>query len=106
MHLRDSKSGEQVRPVGRAALAVLDTVPRREDSPWVFPGSGDGHFVGLPKVLDRVATRAGLADVSAHVLRHSFASVAAANTVAARIAGLLDPTPDGDVVRLRPQDTG
>lgn len=81
--------------------------------------------------------RAKLTDVSAHVLRHSFASVAeevglsqmtiagllghrvpgvtarythlpdsalvaAANTVAARIAGLLDPTPEGDVVRLRP----
>jgi len=141
VHLRDSKSGEQVRPIGRAALAVLDMMPRREDSPWAFPGSGDGHFVGMPKVLDRVAMRAKLTDVSAHVLRHSFASVAeevgmsqmtiagllghsvpgvtarythlpdsvlvaAANTVAARIAGLLDPAPAGDVVTLRPPAIG
>ena len=33
-------------------------------------------FVGLPKVLERVCRRAGLEGVSAHVLRHTFASVA------------------------------
>ena len=52
--------------------------PHREDSPWIFPADhGDGHFVGLPRVLKRLCARAGIEDVSLHTLRHSFAAVAA-----------------------------
>jgi integrase len=45
---------------------------------WLFPADrGDGHFVGLPKVLARVCRQAKLGGVTLHTLRHSFASVAA-----------------------------
>jgi site-specific recombinase XerD len=45
---------------------------------WLFPAErGDGHFVGLPKVLARVCRRAKLDAITLHTLRHSFASVAA-----------------------------
>ena len=45
---------------------------------WVFPASHvDGHFVGFPKVLERICARAGLEGVTIHVLRHSFAATAA-----------------------------
>ena len=36
----------------------------------------EGHFVGVVRVLERVCAKAGLKDVTPHVLRHTFASVA------------------------------
>jgi integrase len=51
--------------------------PGGADSPFVFPADwGDGHFIGIVRVLDRVCARAKLADVTPHVLRHTFASIA------------------------------
>lgn len=73
--LPDTKTGTQIRAVGKSAFISLCL--RRTDD-WVFPaGRGDGHFVGLPKCLDRVCAEAGIHGVSAHTLRHTFASVAA-----------------------------
>jgi integrase len=52
--------------------------PKRDDSPFVFPADwGDGHFIGVVRVLDRICARAGIKDVTPHVLRHTFASVSA-----------------------------
>jgi integrase len=74
----DTKSGAQLRPIGAAAVALLDALPRTEGARFVFPADrGDGHFVGLPRVLARICARTGLAGVTVHVLRHSFAAVAA-----------------------------
>lgn len=89
LRLSDTKSGPQVRPIGAAALAVLDDVTPRDG--WVFPACrGDGHFVGAPKLLGRVAAAAGLDHVNVHALRHSYASAAAALGYSpAVIAGLL-----------------
>ena len=73
----DTKSGAQVRPIGRVALDTLATLGN-DRGPWVFPAErGDGHFVGLPKVLARLCSRANLEGVTVHTLRHSFASAAA-----------------------------
>jgi len=75
IRLADSKSGLQVRAVGAAALAVLESLPH---AGFVFPAArGEGHFVGLPKVLDRLCAAAGIEGASVHTLRHTFASVAA-----------------------------
>jgi integrase len=74
----DTKSGAQLRPIGAAAVAQLEMQPKKDDCEWVFPADrGDGHFIGLPRVLDRLCARAGLVDVTVHTLRHSFAAVAA-----------------------------
>ena len=44
---------------------------------WFFPADrGDGHFVGVRKVLSRISKHAELNGVTPHVLRHTFASVA------------------------------
>ena len=43
----------------------------------MFPADwGDGHFIGVVRVLDRVCMKAKLKEVTPHVLRHTFASVA------------------------------
>jgi len=73
----DTKSGAQIRVLGEAAISCIEAIPGREGSPFVFPADwGAGHFVGVVRVLERVCAKAGLKDVTPHVLRHTFASVA------------------------------
>lgn len=73
----DTKSGAQVRVLGEAAFSCIGAASGREGSPFVFPADwGDGHFIGVVRVLDRVCAAAKLKDVTPHVLRHTFASVA------------------------------
>lgn len=75
LRLPQTKTGRQVRPIGKAAIAALDAAP--SDRHWVFPAArGSGSFVGLPRVLERLAARAGIEPFSAHVFRHTFATVA------------------------------
>jgi integrase len=77
VHFPDTKSGAQIRVLGEAAMACVEAARGREGSPFVFPADwGDGHFVGVVRVLDRVCAKAKLRDVTPHVLRHTFASVA------------------------------
>lgn len=74
IRLPDSKAVPQIRAVGHAAFQA---VPKADDSEWLFPSTqGSGHFVGLPKVLQKICRRAGIIGVTPHVLRHTFASVA------------------------------
>jgi len=83
----DTKTGYQIRPIGKNAAKHLSGQPKRkiEDengtetvSPWVFPADrGKGHFIGLPKILNRLCEKAEIKDISLHTLRHTFASVAA-----------------------------
>jgi len=76
--LEDTKTGASLRPLSRAASAVVRELPCL--GALIFPASvgADRPMRGFHKVWIRVARRAGLgADVTPHVLRHSFASVAA-----------------------------
>lgn len=79
LRLGDSKTGYQIRPLGRAAVQHLKAQKKPyEECQWVFPADrGDGRFIGLPRVLERLCKTAKLEGVTVHVLRHSFASVAA-----------------------------
>lgn len=73
----DTKSGAQIRVLGEAAMACIEALPGRDGSPFVFPADwGDGHFIGVVRVLDRLCAKAKLKGVTPHVLRHTFASVA------------------------------
>ncbi|MBV9812762.1 MAG: site-specific integrase [Acetobacteraceae bacterium] len=97
--LAETKTGISMRPLSAAACQVLRGMPRSSGSSSgsggavVFPApSGDLPMGGFRRVWTRVAHRlAGLPfDVTPHVLRHSFASLAAdLGHGDATIAGLL-----------------
>ena len=63
--------------VGVAAIECIESQPIQEHSPYVFPADvGDGHFIGVVRVLGRACAEAKLSGVTPNVLRHTFASIA------------------------------
>lgn len=77
LRIADSKTGQKILPLNGGALTVLSEYPRLEGHDFVFPAlKGSRHYVGVPKVWQRVRKAAGLEDVRLHDLRHSFASIA------------------------------
>ena len=95
LRLADAKSGPRTVQLPPAAVRLLETLPRRNDSPWVFPGGDrdgrlkspwvfpggdrDGRLKGgLDRAWHIVRASADLEDVRLHDLRHSFASRALA----------------------------
>ena len=74
--LPDSKTGRSLRPLSHAACDVLRNLPCTRGA-LVFPATrGDGRMSGFPKLWARIAKMGGLtAEVTPHVLRHSFASL-------------------------------
>lgn len=74
--LGDTKTGLSVRPLSRAACNVLQRLDKGAE--LVFPAArGSGPMNGFPKFWARIAARGGLQqDITPHVLRHSFASLA------------------------------
>jgi integrase len=98
----DTKSGAQLRPIGAPAVKFLEALPHAEGAHFVSPADrGAGHFIGLPRVLERICARAALAGgVTVHVLRHSFAAAAAEMDYSElTIAGLLGHSVPGITAR-------
>lgn len=92
LNLPDSKTGAKTIHLNPPALEVLKALEqgRAAESPWVIRGRVKGRpLVVLPHAWERIRTRAGLAGVRVHDLRHSFASVAAANNASLPIIGAL-----------------
>jgi integrase len=77
--LADTKTGRSMRPLSHAACDVLRSLGGGTDATLVFPPTrGGGRMSGFRKLWERVAKLGPLpADVTPHVLRHSFASLAA-----------------------------
>jgi integrase len=76
--LADTKTGRSMRPLSLEARDLLQGVPRIGEHGLVFPGSrGDGIMTGFRSIWDRITKLGPLPpDVTPHVLRHSFASLA------------------------------
>lgn len=77
LRLTDSKEGASVRPIG---LPVLEYFEERRDEgteDCVFPGwVDDTPFGSFPNHWGKILGKTELADITPHVLRHSFASIA------------------------------
>jgi len=74
----DTKTGRQIRPLGKSAATLIRSQLRKTKTVYIFPSDhGEGHFVGVARVMRRVAQKAGFADVTLHTLRHTFASIGA-----------------------------
>lgn len=103
LRLRDSKTGKQMRPLGRAALDFLSSFKPKAavGTDFIFPGSSkDGHFVGIAGAWRRIARRANVDEITPHGLRHWFASAAAEmNYSEFVIAGLLGHAKRGVTAR-------
>jgi integrase len=76
LRLEATKTGRSLRPIGKMARALLETLPRGE-SEFVFPNRGATGSADLKKRIAGIFDAAGLTDARAHDLRRTFASVAA-----------------------------
>ncbi|CAM5774419.1 integrase [Labrys miyagiensis] len=88
LRLSDSKTGASVRPLGSAAVTVLEKLPVEVRKGFVFPQArkteGEKRaFGGLPKAWARVVALAKdkdgvnpIGELTPHGLRHAFASTA------------------------------
>ena len=75
LRLEDSKTGQAYSP-WCPALEILSNTERTNNA-FVFPAEiGTGHFLGTPKVWEKIRKSANLGGVRLHDLRHSFASAA------------------------------
>ncbi len=62
-------------PIPTPAVHILEGLPSRGTSPWVFPAdSRSGHMMEPSHVWKKVRKRAGVEDVTIHTLRHTLAS--------------------------------
>lgn len=77
--LQDTKTGRSTRPLSAPAIELITSQTRLEGSPFVFPGKVTGKpLKETQRLWYAVRLAAGLNDVRLHDLRHSVASIAAA----------------------------
>lgn len=77
LRLTNTKEGYSIRPLGQAAVDMLNSLPRHAGSEMVLPNGTDGApYSGLPRAWLRIAERAKLNNITLHTLRHSFATTA------------------------------
>lgn len=77
LRLKDSKEGASVRPIGSPVVTIIRGIVGKRGSPYLLPAERrEGPYGSMPRAIERIMTRAKLSDVTAHTLRHSFASVA------------------------------
>ena len=78
--LADSKTGRSIRPLSTAVCDLLRSLPRQPNAVLVFPpvkGGEGATMSGFSKAFVRITNAAELPrDITPHVLRHSYASVA------------------------------
>lgn len=79
LSLPDSKTGQKIIRLNPQAVDALKRIPPLAGNPYVIVGRRPGAcLVNLQKPWRRIRALAGLDDVRLHDLRHSFASMAAA----------------------------
>ncbi len=77
LRLEDSKEGESIRPIGLPVVEYLERRRTENAGTYVFPGQGeDNAFGSFPNHWKHIFEDSPLSDITPHVLRHSFASIA------------------------------
>lgn len=77
LRLIDSKEGESIRAIGLPVVEYLEVRRTECASEFVFPGERNGQAFGaFPRHWQKIFANTELADITPHVLRHSFASIA------------------------------
>ena len=77
LRLKDSKEGASVRPIGLPVVEFLEARREKIKSDYVFPGIvSDAAFGSFPNHWEELFKKSKLSDVTPHVLRHSFVSIA------------------------------
>jgi len=77
LRLNDSKEGASVRPVGLPVLNLLAPFLSEDNETFVFKGTVEAKaLVGFPRLWKKLLKDTALADLTPHVLRHSFSSIA------------------------------
>lgn len=75
--LEDSKTGFSIRPIGLPVIEALEERSKIVEGSYVFPSANfDSAFGGFVRHWRGLFRGTALADVTPHVLRHSFASLA------------------------------
>ena len=70
-----TKNGERREiPINQTLRVTLTKLPRRLDSPYVFPDETGSRFLDIKKGFAATCRRAGIKDFHFHDLRHTFAS--------------------------------
>lgn len=77
LRLEDSKEGESIRAIGLPVIEYLEQRRAHSVGPYIFPGQReDKAFGSFPNHWKQLFKDSPLTDVTPHVLRHSFASIA------------------------------
>ena len=80
LRLADTKTGKSNRPLGEPAAAIIRSLPRLNDSPYVIPGAKpNAPLREISRVWYAVRYAAKLEGLRLHDLRHAFASVPASS---------------------------
>jgi integrase len=80
LRLRDSKTGPHTVWIGDEARALIGTLPRFPDNPWLFWNTRAGRpLCNASHYWHEFREKAGLPGVRIHDLRHTYASHAAMN---------------------------
>lgn len=90
LELDDSKTGKSIRPLGAAAVTLLESLPREVGSKFVFPAErGDSYFQGTKRIWARAVRKAELPGVTPHTLRHTIGSTAISTGEALALTGAI-----------------
>jgi len=88
--LADSKTGAKTVYLSEAALRVVREIEPNQESPYLFPGKRASEPLrSVRKPWEHICKAAHLDNLRLHDLRHSFASVGAANGLSLPMIGAL-----------------
>ena len=77
IHFKKSKTGEKIVPLNSLSKAVLESIERQPDNPYVFCRRKPGrHLTDVKKRWTKIRKMLDIEDVRMHDLRHTFASMA------------------------------